>query len=62
MTILTLLIAICLIALCFWANNTYVTPPIVRIIVNVILIIICLAVLLNFVGWMPSMDSRISRH
>lgn len=50
MSLLQLLIGICLIVLGFWANNTYITPGIIRTAINVVLIIIVLVVILSFFG------------
>jgi len=50
MSLISIIVAICLIALAFYANNTWVTPPILRIIVNVVLIIIVIVVLLSVLG------------
>jgi len=50
MSLIAIIVAICLIGLAFWANNTYVSPPILRIIVNVILIIVVLIVLFSVLG------------
>ncbi len=59
MTILTLIIVICLIVLCFWAVNTYVSPPIIKTILNVVLVIICIGFLLHVIGWMPNFNSKL---
>jgi hypothetical protein len=50
MSLITIIVAICLIVLAFYANNTWVSPPILRIIVNVILIIVVLIVLFSVLG------------
>jgi hypothetical protein len=50
MTILQILVAVFAIALAFAANNSYVTPGIIRTTVNVILIIICIALVLILTG------------
>lgn len=50
MTLIQLIAVICIIILAFWANNTWIQPGILRIIINVILIIIVIAVLLSVLG------------
>lgn len=59
MSILQLIIAIIVIALAFWANNRYVSPGIIRTIVNVILIVICVYFVLMITGLVGSLNTRI---
>jgi uncharacterized membrane protein (Fun14 family) len=50
MSILSIIVGVCLIALGFWANNTYVTPPILRIIINIVLVLIVIWLILSVFG------------
>jgi hypothetical protein len=59
MTILTLFFVIVIIALVFWANNTYVAPGVLRIIINILMIVISILILLQLVGWLPNINSRV---
>lgn len=59
MSILQLIVAIVVIALAFWANNRYIAPGILRIIVNIILIVICVLLVLMVTGLTGSLNTRI---
>lgn len=50
MTIAQILIGVILLILGFWANNTYIAPGILRIIINIILIIIVVFLILSVFG------------
>lgn len=50
MSIIALIVIVLLIIVGFWANNTYVSPPILRIIINVILVIILVVLILRVAG------------
>lgn len=50
MNLIQIIIGVCLLVLGFWANNTYVNPGIIRIIVNIVLIIITIVVILAVFG------------
>lgn len=59
MSLIALIIGTCLLVLGFWANNTYMAPPILRIIVNVVLIVIVLFVILSFFGFGNSFNLKL---
>lgn len=50
MSILALIIVICVIALAFYANNTWVAPGLVRNLFNIVLMIVCIVVVLALTG------------
>ena len=50
MSIITLIVVVCLIVLAFWGNNTYISPGILRIIINIVLIILVLVMILDLMG------------
>lgn len=50
MSLITLIILVALIGIGFWANNAYVTPPILKIIINVVLFIILIILILRVAG------------
>jgi hypothetical protein len=50
MSIILLFLIVVLFAVLFWANNTYVTPGIPRIAINILLIIIGILYLLHIMG------------
>lgn len=51
MPLVTLLVVIGIICLLFWANNKYTSPPILRTVFNVALVIITVCVLFSLLGW-----------
>lgn len=62
MSIVTLLILVLLIGAAFWANNTYITPGLLRTVINIVLIIISLVIILSVAGLIGSVSSmRVGR-
>ena len=59
MSILSLLIILIVIGFAFWANNSYVSPGILRTIINIILILVTLGVVFSLVGWMPLLNHKV---
>lgn len=59
MSILTIFVIILLVCLGFWANNSYVSPPPLRIIINVVLILIVLWIILSVAGILPLANVRV---
>ena len=59
MSILSLLIILIVIGFAFWVNNSYVSPGILRTIINIILILVTLGVVFSLVGWMPLLNHKV---
>ena len=51
MSILQIVIGIILLVLGFWANNTYIAPGILRIIINIVLVLIVIFLILSVFGF-----------
>lgn len=61
MSILTLLIVLIILGGLFWANNTYIAPPILRIIINIVLLVVGIALLFSLTGFLDLRDLRVGR-
>jgi hypothetical protein len=50
MDLLTAIIVLVFIVAAFWANNTYITPSAIRLLFNILLVVVCVAIILNLTG------------
>ena len=59
MSLISLIVLVCVIALAFYANNNWIPPGMIRTIFNVVLMLVCVIVVLALTGLLNHLDTRI---